>query len=72
MPFPARRDLPNPGVELETPASPALTGGYFYHCTTWEAHIKWNITLQLKENEIMPFVATWMDWGITILSEVIW
>ena len=20
-------------------ASPALTGGFFYHCTTWEAHV---------------------------------
>ena len=27
-------DLPNPGIELMFPASPALAGGFF---TTWEA-----------------------------------
>ena len=27
-------DLPNPGIK---PASPALTGRFFYHCTTWDA-----------------------------------
>ena len=31
--------------------------------------IQWNITQPLK-NEIMPFVATWMDPEIIILSEV--
>ena len=31
-------------------------------------HIQWNIT-QAK-NEVVPFVATWMDLEIIILSEV--
>ena len=32
--------------------------------------IQWNTTQPLKKNEIMPFSATWMDLGITILSAV--
>ena len=31
----------------------------------------YNGILAIKKNEIMPFVATWMDLEITILSEVI-
>ena len=29
MPFPPPGDLPNPGTEPESPASPALAGGLF-------------------------------------------
>ena len=29
MPFPSPGDLPNPGFELASLASPALTGGFF-------------------------------------------
>ena len=29
LPFPFPRDLPNPGMELESLSSPALTGGFF-------------------------------------------
>ena len=29
--------LPNPGIELTSLASPALAGGFFDRCTTWEA-----------------------------------
>ena len=34
LPFPIPGNLPEPGVE---PASPALAGGFVYHCTIWEA-----------------------------------
>ena len=32
----SRESLP-PGIEPTSPASPALAGGFFYHCATWEA-----------------------------------
>ena len=29
LPFPSPGDLPNPGIELTSPVSPALAGGFF-------------------------------------------
>jgi len=29
LPFPAPEDLPDPGIETVSPASPALAGGFF-------------------------------------------
>ena len=29
LPFPTQGDLPNPGTELKSPASPAMAGGFF-------------------------------------------
>ena len=34
------------------------------------ASVRWNITHPLKKNEIVPFVATWMDLENTMLSEI--
>ena len=36
LPFPIPGNLPEPGVEPASP-SPALAGGFVYHCATWEA-----------------------------------
>ena len=33
-------------------------------------YIQWDITQPKKKNEIMPFVPTWMDLVIVMLSEV--
>ena len=33
----SQEDLPNPRTELESPASPALVGGFFTTRATWEA-----------------------------------
>ena len=30
--------LPNPGIEPESPVSPALAGGFFTTSATWEVH----------------------------------
>ena len=38
--FPSPGDLPNPGIELESLASPALAGEFFITSATWEAHLR--------------------------------
>ena len=37
LPFPPPGNLPDPGIKLTSPASPALAGGFLTTCTTWEA-----------------------------------
>ena len=34
LPFPTAGDLLDPWLETASPLSPALAGGFFYHCTT--------------------------------------
>ena len=36
LPFPPPRDLPDPGIKRLSPVSPALAGGFFTICATWE------------------------------------
>ena len=36
LPFPSPGDLPNPGTETMSLVSPALAGGFFTICATWE------------------------------------
>ena len=36
LPFPTPGELPDPGIESLTLASPALAGGFFTTSTTWE------------------------------------
>ena len=36
LPFPSQGDLPDPGIEPVSLASPALVGGFFTTSTTWE------------------------------------
>ena len=38
LPFIPPGDLPDPGIELSSPVSPALAGGFFTTSSTWEAH----------------------------------
>ena len=37
LPCPSPEDLPNPGIEPTSLMSPALAGGFFTSCATWEA-----------------------------------
>ena len=39
LPFPPPGDLPSPGTEPVSLSSPALAGGFFTNCTTWEAEV---------------------------------
>ena len=36
LPCPPLGDLPYPGIELKSPVSPALAGGFFTTSATWE------------------------------------
>ena len=38
LPYPPPGDLPNPGIELVSPVSHALAGGFF-NAVTWENQI---------------------------------
>ena len=44
LPFPTPGDLPNPGIEPVSLASPALAGGFFTTSATWKARIDTPIT----------------------------
>ena len=37
LPCPSPSDLPDPGIEPQSLASPALAGGFFTTSATWEA-----------------------------------
>ena len=37
--MPSSRDLPDPGIEPESPMSPVLAGGFFTTSVTWEASL---------------------------------
>ena len=37
LPFPSPGDLPDPGIKPVSLMSPALAGGFFITCATWEA-----------------------------------
>ena len=39
LPCPPPGDLPDPGIELKSLASPALTGGFFTTSATWEGFL---------------------------------
>ena len=41
LPCPPLQDLPHPGIEPLSPASPALAGGFFTTSATWEAPYQW-------------------------------
>ena len=41
LPFPSRRDLPNPGTEQASPVSPELAGRFFTTSTTWGRATSW-------------------------------
>ena len=38
LPLTTPGNLPDAGIESASLVSLALAGGFFYHCSTWEAH----------------------------------
>ena len=56
FPFPPPRELPDPGIQLKSLASPALAGEFFTTVQPeYYSAIKWNKTV--------PFAETWRDLG---------
>ena len=48
LPFPPPGDLPDPGIELVSPMSPASAGGFFTTSANWESQglvTQWCLTL---------------------------
>ena len=39
LPYPPPGDLPEPGIKPASFMSPALAGGFFTTCVTWDAHL---------------------------------
>ena len=67
LPFPPPGNLPNPGNEPTSPASPAM------QVDSLPAEPPRKPTMEYYsaiKNEIIPFTATWMDPEIAVLSEV--
>ena len=60
LPFSSPWDLPNPGIELTSLASPALAGGFFIRSTTW-------VVLWLSVH-----TANWFDEEIESVCVCVW
>ena len=50
LPFPTAGDLPNPGIEPESPAFPALAGGFFTSAPPGKPFV-YTLTHQFKDRE---------------------
>ena len=53
MPRPSPGDLPDPGIETTSPASPALVGRFFTTSTTGEAPERRKKTVENNKSEVM-------------------
>ena len=58
LPFPSAGDLPDPGTELMSPASPALASGFLYYWATWESLLNIYVPLLrwVKEEEFLVWL----------------
>ena len=77
LPFPPPEDLPDPRIKPMSLVSPALADGFFSTAPPGkpgDLHYVYTHTyngiLFSHKNEIIPFVAIWIDQDITILTEV--
>ena len=63
LPFPTTGDLPDPGIEPTSPASPALGGGFFTTWATWEAPV---IKYTHKRCSLSVCHSCWYSWSVTM------
>ena len=66
MPFPSPEDLPNPGIELASPASPALAGGFFTTEPLGKPKGKVAMLYRLKNK---PVTTSLTGYSITIIGQ---
>ena len=70
LPCPPPRDLSDSGIELVSLMSPALAGGFFTTCATWEAHLdisKCPLCVTGEEAQNCPWLrTTTLDFPISI------
>ena len=67
FPFLSPGDLPDPGIK---PVSPALASGFFTISATWEAHIKYYLTIKMSELKINEYTINWKNLKIITLSKI--
>ena len=58
LPCPPPEELPNPGIQPASFASPALAGGFFTTSAIWEGPWKWKF-----KNSINPVYSLWVGRG---------
>ena len=73
LPCPPSGDLPHPGLEPESPKSPALAGRFFTTSATWEAqNNKWRTNSSLPLSLLhTPFSPSWPSASSRNISHVI-
>ena len=61
LPCPPPGDFPDPGIELSSPVSPALAGGFFTTSASWEAPPE-------VRDVILPGIEPQIPSGLCVLS----
>ena len=75
FPYPPLGDLPNPGIELKSPVSPALAGGFFTTSATWETLLSYYLFLFFPLKKLLKyswFTVLWFLFGLVFLLFVFW
>ena len=70
LPFPPPGDLCDPGIEPASPAAPAMQVDSLLLSHLGSLKMRYIYTREYysKNNEIMPFAATWLELEIIIVS----
>ena len=75
LPFPSPEDLPNPGIEPTSLASPALAGKFVTTSATWEAHVTCIISFN-PHYSVVRFIISYsfykqgkQSWEVRLLTQ---